>query len=369
MKRFISVILCVVMIFCFLFAVNAADDKLILGDADLDGEISIMDATRVQRTLAELDVLSGYSTLAADVDRDSEITILDATRIQRFLAELCNIDGSAPYNKDLPFEYINLSEQPTESTEVIAPTETAIQAPTSAPMLAAPRIAYVSADNTGAVIHWDLVEGAVKYRAFVKQGSSWKTIGDTASDHIVYKGAVAGTVYTYTVRCISSDGSLFTSDYDHDGYSAKMLATPSITSITNSGNQITIKWGAVSGASKYRVFIKNNGSWKKLSDTASTSYVYTHPNNTSTDCFTVRCVDSGGSYFTSGYDANGTSFRFIYETEPVVYITYVASVNSDVFHRSTCPTAKNINARNLIVFSSRSEAVNSGRHACRVCKP
>ena len=58
-----------------------------LGDVDTDGIVTILDATVIQRVLAELPV-SAYDAAAADTDEDSEVTILDATAIQRWLASL-----------------------------------------------------------------------------------------------------------------------------------------------------------------------------------------------------------------------------------------------------------------------------------------
>ena len=58
------------------------------GDADRDGEVTILDATRIQRWLADLADDSEIDQKSADADSDGEVTILDATRIQRFLADL-----------------------------------------------------------------------------------------------------------------------------------------------------------------------------------------------------------------------------------------------------------------------------------------
>ena len=60
----------------------------LLGDADGDGAVTILDATAIQRTLVSLPV-KAFVEKAADVDRDG-VSILDATRIQRFLAEIDN---------------------------------------------------------------------------------------------------------------------------------------------------------------------------------------------------------------------------------------------------------------------------------------
>jgi len=64
----------------------------LLGDVDGDGSVSIIDATCIQRHLAELPVLS-YNESAADTDGDGSVTIIDATCIQQWLASLPCPDG------------------------------------------------------------------------------------------------------------------------------------------------------------------------------------------------------------------------------------------------------------------------------------
>jgi len=69
------------------------------GDYDGDGEITILDATKAQRVLAELDPRDDDFLAKVDADGDGELQIVDATRIQCFIAELMNMDGSKPYVK------------------------------------------------------------------------------------------------------------------------------------------------------------------------------------------------------------------------------------------------------------------------------
>ena len=64
----------------------------LLGDADGDKNIAILDATAIQRTLVSLPV-SFFNEVAADVDGDGEITIVDAAYIQRWLASLTSPQG------------------------------------------------------------------------------------------------------------------------------------------------------------------------------------------------------------------------------------------------------------------------------------
>ncbi len=59
-----------------------------LGDIDLDGEITIMDATRVQMYLAEKTKLTEESLAVADTGKDGVISVMDATLIQMFVAQL-----------------------------------------------------------------------------------------------------------------------------------------------------------------------------------------------------------------------------------------------------------------------------------------
>ena len=68
------------------------DDKYFLGDADSDGDISILDATAIQRVLAAFTV-NPFDEKAADSDEDGELSILDATAIQRFLVGLQTHQG------------------------------------------------------------------------------------------------------------------------------------------------------------------------------------------------------------------------------------------------------------------------------------
>ncbi len=57
----------------------------VLGDADLDGEVSVMDASLIQMFLVGKIDISGIATLAADADKDGEVSVMDASLIQMFL--------------------------------------------------------------------------------------------------------------------------------------------------------------------------------------------------------------------------------------------------------------------------------------------
>ena len=71
----------------FVIKALTTTDRL-TGDVDADGEITILDATYIQRYLAAIDDFDDVQMVVADFDHDGSVTILDATRIQRCLAGL-----------------------------------------------------------------------------------------------------------------------------------------------------------------------------------------------------------------------------------------------------------------------------------------
>ncbi len=69
------------------FVLKTVSVYKIPGDTNLDGVVNINDVTAAQRHCADLELLSTAGRVNADVTRDDDVTIDDATRIQRFLAE------------------------------------------------------------------------------------------------------------------------------------------------------------------------------------------------------------------------------------------------------------------------------------------
>ena len=59
----------------------------LLGDVDLDGVISVMDATEIQLAIAKRKTLTAEQEKFADTDRDGKVSVMDATAIQLFVAK------------------------------------------------------------------------------------------------------------------------------------------------------------------------------------------------------------------------------------------------------------------------------------------
>ena len=56
-----------------------------VGDVNLDGTVSVVDATLVQKAVLSLEILSKVSNIKADVNGDGVINIVDATLIQKIV--------------------------------------------------------------------------------------------------------------------------------------------------------------------------------------------------------------------------------------------------------------------------------------------
>jgi hypothetical protein len=103
LKFMLLLLLCLVMI-ASVATPAVAESGYIRGDADMDGFVSILDATMIQRKLAHFTV-SSFSDQSADVDGDG-VTILDATHIQRYLASFTNTYHIG--------EFVDTATKPTE---------------------------------------------------------------------------------------------------------------------------------------------------------------------------------------------------------------------------------------------------------------
>lgn len=72
-----------------IYSIHVKEEPTVLGDTDGDGEITISDATMLQRFLAELSIpTTEEQMMCGDVDNSGELEVSDATAIQRYLADM-----------------------------------------------------------------------------------------------------------------------------------------------------------------------------------------------------------------------------------------------------------------------------------------
>ena len=91
MKKYISILLILLMLIPnATVTASAKEPCYLIGDSDRDGELTILDATHIQRRLADLSPFDRLGDYLGDVDGDGQLSILDATCIQRRLAAIEN---------------------------------------------------------------------------------------------------------------------------------------------------------------------------------------------------------------------------------------------------------------------------------------
>ncbi len=176
----------------------------------------------------------------------------------------------------------------------------------------APPVVKAECAYEGIKISWNKVAGAQNYKVFIKKDSKWKTLATTTATSYTDYNVEPNKTYSYTVRCVSADGSVNTSFYNKTGKSCKYIEAPQITKISNGAKGTTVTWNKVSGASKYRLFYKNSSGkgWTKIKDTTSTSATHTTLKSNSTYTYTVRALNSDGTY-ASYYNSSGWTKTYI----------------------------------------------------------
>jgi len=180
-----------------------------------------------------------------------------------------------------------------------------------ATFIAAPKISKTENVNGGVKISWGKSNGAEQYRVYYKGRKGWTRLADTTSTSYTDSKVTSGKTYTYTVRCLNKSKNKFTSGYDSKGAKATFIATPKISKTENVNGGVKISWNKSNGAEQYRVYYKGSKGWTRMVDTTSTSYIDKDVSSGKNYTYTVRCINSSATKFTSGYDSKGKSVKYI----------------------------------------------------------
>ena len=141
--------------------------------------------------------------------------------------------------------------------------------------------------------HWQLIEGAVKYEIYRSTSSTKGFVKiDTKEDGNAFcdETAVAGTTYYYKVVALGQVSK------SGESTAIKLTATCAVPEANNTIDQKTgrpmIYWETVDGAKSYDVYYATSatGTFKKLGNTKSTSYIDTKISVGATRYYKVRAV-------------------------------------------------------------------------------
>ncbi len=186
--------------------------------------------------------------------------------------------------------------------------------------VSAPVITTLRSAENGVEIRWTECKGAEKYRIYYKNTKGdWIAMEETTDNYLIDTDVRSGYRYTYTVRCISSDGSRFMSGHN-SGKRLLYVAAPQIKSLENVENGVKITWDEVTGADFYRIYYKvGDDDWSRLASKYLTEYVDTSVGNGETRVYTVRCLNEDED-FVSDYSHEGWSQTY-YEAPEITSVS------------------------------------------------
>ena len=183
-----------------------------------------------------------------------------------------------------------------------------------------PKITSLTTTANGMLIRWNKIkEDASCYQIYYKNSrGSWSCLNSPVKGLWTYDKSIKyGETRTYTIRAVDTKGRPI-SKFNSTGWSAKYgIANPQITSLSSNENGVTIKWNAVSGAAKYRVYYKENGKWRVLSkDVSGTSMTDSAVSYNKTKAYTIRAVNNSGEVM-SGYNSSGWTAKYAVATPQI----------------------------------------------------
>lgn len=162
----------------------------VYGDVNGDGDITVVDATLVQKHVVQLETLSADKQILADVNGDNTISVVDATLIQKYVVRLEDWGRTGD---------VYQAEQPTtpEPTSAEPTTAKPTAQPTTAEPTTKPADTYTLYFKTK--LGWMTSDGVSLFAYDLDTGASYQFEQDTDAYPNVYTVEVPATVSNVSV--------------------------------------------------------------------------------------------------------------------------------------------------------------------------
>ena len=162
----------------------------VYGDVNGDGDITVVDATLVQKHVVQLETLSADKQILADVNEDNTISVVDATLIQKYIVQLKDWGRTGD---------VYQAEQPTtpEPTTAEPTTVKPTAQPTTAEPTTKPAGTYTLYFKTK--LGWMTSDGVSLFAYDLDTGASYQFEQDTDAYPNVYTVEVPATVSNVSV--------------------------------------------------------------------------------------------------------------------------------------------------------------------------
>ena len=162
----------------------------VYGDVNGDGDITVVDATLVQKHVVQLETLSADKQILADVNGDNTISVVDATLIQKYVVRLEDWGRTGDvYQAEQPTTPDPTSAEPT----TVKPTAQ----PTTAEPTTKPADTYTLYFKTK--LGWMTSDGVSLFAYDLDTGASYQFEQDTDAYPNVYTVEVPATVSNVSV--------------------------------------------------------------------------------------------------------------------------------------------------------------------------
>lgn len=162
----------------------------VYGEVNGDGDITVVDATLVQKHVVQLETLSADKQILADVNGDNTISVVDATLIQKYIVQLEDWGRTGD---------VYQAEQPTtpEPTTAEPTTVKPTAQPTTAEPTTKPADTYTLYFKTK--LGWMTSDGVSLFAYDLDTGASYQFEQDTDAYPNVYTVEVPATVSNVSV--------------------------------------------------------------------------------------------------------------------------------------------------------------------------
>jgi len=162
----------------------------VYGEVNGDGDITVVDATLVQKHVVQLETLSADKQILADVNGDNTISVVDATLIQKYVVQLKDWGRTGD---------VYQAEQPTTPEPTTAEPTTAkpTAQPTTAEPTTKPADTYTLYFKTK--LGWMTSDGVSLFAYDLDTGASYQFEQDTDAYPNVYTVEVPATVSNVSV--------------------------------------------------------------------------------------------------------------------------------------------------------------------------
>lgn len=157
----------------------------------------------------------------------------------------------------------------------------------SATYSAVPKNVKVTAENKHATLTWNKVTNASGYRVQMLKNNAWTTIALSTANTYTVKNLTNGTTYSFKVLA-NVDGKWSAASIV---VAAKPDLIPANFRAVVAGKSITLRWTALSGATRYRIQRLSDSTWSTIGYAGGTSFVDKNVESGKSYSYRILCFD------------------------------------------------------------------------------